>query len=787
MEYRQLGASGLKVPVLSLGTGTFSAAPPSSFAPGARDGNDGRRYAARRHLPRRRGLSLFDSADIYSGGESERVLGHAIRGRRDRVLISTKGTFRSGDGPNDVGSSRHHLIAAVEGSLTRLGTDYIDLYQLHGFDAQTPIEETLQTLDDLVRAGKIRYVGCSNFSGWHLMKSLALAEQHSLPRYVAHQAYYSLVGRDYEHELMPLALDQKVGCVVWSPLGWGRLTGKVRRGQRLPTTSRLHHKRVTEAGPQIDDEYLYRVVDAIDEVAKETGKSVPQIALNWLLQRPTIANVIIGARDEAQLRDNLGAVGWQLDATQIAQARRRERATEALSLLAPSDSSSATHAAGVTHRRRRVRVAGSDGQTTARHQCEGHAALGYMVLAALAAMAYIAQDIGVGVLLGVLTAFMLEPLYERILRRWSRPWLAQLSCILIAALSILLGLIGISAVFLTRGSAIVTKVVSSLEPHGSLRAQFGQLSEKLKPFGLQLTTLVDNIRHAHSIREVVTSVGSYAANLATTIATETFRGMLSFFFLLLTAGFVLARGRAIEQSAERMMPISPRHTRTLIAEFRRVGRAVLLGSVVTGVAQGVCAGLIFWAVGLPEPLFFGMLTAVASLFPGVGTMLVCVPAGICFLATGQVRRGIIELGTSAFVVIGFCDYVLRPRLVGGGVDAGAAHLHRALRRRRGLRAHRPHRRAAHHVGRGCRLAPLSRRGRPDHRARRGDFTRNLIYLTRKLIWAAPRLSAESTARTASVCAPDARPCGKRIEKLSSRSSNTPSFGAAATKSPPSTE
>jgi aryl-alcohol dehydrogenase-like predicted oxidoreductase len=316
MEFRQLGASGLKVPVLSLGTGTFGGTTEFFRAWGS-SGNE----AATRlvDICLEAGLSFFDSADIYSGGESERVLGHAIRGRRDRVIISTKGTFRSGEGPNDVGSSRQHLIAAVEGSLKRLGTDYIDLYQLHGFDAMTPIEETLHTLHDLVRAGKIRYVGCSNFSGWHLMKSLALAEKYGLPRYVAHQAYYSLVGRDYEHELMPLAIDQQVGCVVWSPLGWGRLTGKLRRGQKLPETSRLHHKTVTEAGPQIDDEYLYRVVDAVDAVAKETGKSVPQIALNWLLQRPTVANVIIGARDEAQLRDNLGAVGWKLDAAQIAK------------------------------------------------------------------------------------------------------------------------------------------------------------------------------------------------------------------------------------------------------------------------------------------------------------------------------------------------------------------------------------------------------------------------------------------------------------------------------------
>ena len=218
-----------------------------------------------------------------------------------------------------MGSSRYHLIQAVEGSLRRLGTDYIDLYQLHAFDAMTPIEEVLGTLDDLVKAGKIRYIGCSNFSGWHLMKSLAVSEKYGLARYVAHQAYYSLIGRDYEWELMPLALDQKVGAVVWSPLGWGRLTGKIRRGQPLPQTSRLQSKPVTDMGPQVADEYVYRVVDALDAVAKETGKTVPQIALNWLLQRPSVANVIIGARNEEQLRQNLGAVGWNLTPAQVAR------------------------------------------------------------------------------------------------------------------------------------------------------------------------------------------------------------------------------------------------------------------------------------------------------------------------------------------------------------------------------------------------------------------------------------------------------------------------------------
>jgi aryl-alcohol dehydrogenase-like predicted oxidoreductase len=265
------------------------------------------------------GLTMFDSADVYSDGMAEEILGKAIAGRRDKVLISTKATFRRGDGPNDVGSSRFHLLRAVEGSLKRLGTDYLDLFQLHGFDALTPVEETLNTLDRLVRTGKIRYVGCSNFSGWHLMKSLAASEKYGYPRYVAHQAYYSLVGRDYEWELMQVGLDQKVGAVVWSPLGWARLTGKIRRRQPLPKDSRLQSKLNNDVGPQVSDEYLYKVVDAIDEIAKETGKTVPQIALNWLLQRPTVSTLIIGARNEEQLRANLGAVGWNLAKEQIAK------------------------------------------------------------------------------------------------------------------------------------------------------------------------------------------------------------------------------------------------------------------------------------------------------------------------------------------------------------------------------------------------------------------------------------------------------------------------------------
>ncbi len=316
MEYRQLGGSGFKVPVLSLGTGTFGGGGEFFKAWGATDVAEASRLV---DICLEAGLTMFDSADIYSKGMAEEILGQAIKGRRDAVLISTKGTFRFGSGPNDVGSSRHHLIRSVEGSLRRLGTDYIDLYQLHGFDAVTPAEEVLSTLENLVRAGKIRYIGCSNFSGWQLMKALSVSERYGLSRYVAHQVYYSLAGRDYEWELMPLGIDQKVGAVVWSPLGWGRLTGKIRRGQPLPADSRLQSKVVTDAAPPIENERLYQIVDALDEVAKETGKTVPQIALNWLLQRPTVATVIVGARNEEQLQQNLGAVGWNLTTEQVAR------------------------------------------------------------------------------------------------------------------------------------------------------------------------------------------------------------------------------------------------------------------------------------------------------------------------------------------------------------------------------------------------------------------------------------------------------------------------------------
>jgi len=313
MEYRRLGSSGLTVPVLSFGTGTFGGVGMLK-AWGATGPDEARRLL---DLCLDAGVTMFDTADIYSEGESERVLGSAIKGRRDKVLISTKATFRFSDTPNDVGSSRFHLLNAVDGSLKRLGVDYIDLFQLHGYDAQTPPDEVMSTLDTLVRAGKIRYIGCSNFSGWHIMKSQSVAEKYGYPRFVANQTYYSLIGRDYEWELMPLGLDQGIGAVVWSPLGWGRLTGKIRRNQPRPDVSRLPGS--SDFGPPVPDEHVYRVVDAIDEIAKETGKSVPQIALNWLLQRPTVSTIIIGARNEEQLPQNLGAIGWSLTKEQIAK------------------------------------------------------------------------------------------------------------------------------------------------------------------------------------------------------------------------------------------------------------------------------------------------------------------------------------------------------------------------------------------------------------------------------------------------------------------------------------
>jgi len=324
MEYRQLGRSGLKVPALSFGAGTFGGGNDFFKRWGKTDVAEATRLV---DICLDAGVNFFDTADIYSDGASEEILGAALKGRRDKALISTKATFRAGDGPNDVGSSRYHLIRACETSLKRLGTDHIDLYFMHGFDALTPVEETLRALDDLIAAGKIGYIGASNFSGWHLMKSLAASEKHGLARYVAYQGYYSLVGRDYEWELMPLGLDQGVGLMVWSPLGWGRLTGKIRRGQ--PDQSGRIASGGAAGGPEVDQELLYDVVDVLEAVAGETGRTIPQVALNWLLSRPTVANVVVGARDEAQLRANLGAVGWTLSPDQIARLDAASRRTPA--------------------------------------------------------------------------------------------------------------------------------------------------------------------------------------------------------------------------------------------------------------------------------------------------------------------------------------------------------------------------------------------------------------------------------------------------------------------------
>lgn len=314
MEYRLLGGSGLKVSVLSFGAATFGGGNEFFKAWGSTQDAEARRLA---DICLEAGINLFDTADGYSDGLSEQILGRALKARRDQVLISTKAYYPTGNGPNNVGTSRHHLRVALEASLRRLGTDYIDIYHMHGFDALTPIEEAQDTLNTFVREGKVRYIAASNFSGWHLMKSLAVADRYGWTRFVAHQVYYSLIGRDYEWELMPLALDQKVGALVWSPLGWSRLTGKIRRGQPLPEVSRLH--KGADPGPQVPMEQVYKVVEAIDAVAAENGKTVPQIALNWLLHRPTVSSIILGARNEEQLRQNLGALGWSLTAEQIAK------------------------------------------------------------------------------------------------------------------------------------------------------------------------------------------------------------------------------------------------------------------------------------------------------------------------------------------------------------------------------------------------------------------------------------------------------------------------------------
>ncbi|MES1214033.1 MAG: aldo/keto reductase [Bacteroidota bacterium] len=312
MEYRQLGSSGLKVPVLSFGTATFGGSGDFFKAWGTTQVEEATRMV---HLCMDAGVNFFDTANVYSHGLSEEILGKALTGLRDKVLLSTKATFKMGDGPNDYGSSRFHLTKSIEESLRRLNTDYIDIYHLHGFDGNTPVEETLKTLDNFIQSGKVRYIACSNFSGWHLMKSLSVSERYGWSKYIAHQAYYSLLDREFEWELMPLAVDQNIGTLVWSPLSSGRLGGKYRRHQPLPKDNRVQQG--GGHGPALNEELLYRIIDALDEIAAETGKSIAQIAINWLLQRPTISNIIIGARNEEQLKQNLGAIGWNLTIEQI--------------------------------------------------------------------------------------------------------------------------------------------------------------------------------------------------------------------------------------------------------------------------------------------------------------------------------------------------------------------------------------------------------------------------------------------------------------------------------------
>lgn len=321
MEYRQLGASGLKVPVLSFGTATFGGGTEFFKAWGSTQVEEATRLI---NLCLDAGVNLFDTANVYSRGMAEDILGKALKGLRDKVLISTKATFPMSDEANDLGSSRFHLTRQCEDSLRRLNTDHIDIYHMHGFDGNTPVEETLKTLDNLVQSGKVRYIACSNFSGWHLMKSLSVSERYGWSKYIAHQAYYSLLDREFEWELMPLGVDQNIGTIVWSPLSSGRLAGKYRRNQPLPQDNRVQQG--GGHGNALNEERLYTIMDMLDIIAAETEKSVAQVSLNWLLQRPTVANIIIGARNEEQLKQNLLATGWNLTTDQV---KRLDKASDA--------------------------------------------------------------------------------------------------------------------------------------------------------------------------------------------------------------------------------------------------------------------------------------------------------------------------------------------------------------------------------------------------------------------------------------------------------------------------
>jgi aryl-alcohol dehydrogenase-like predicted oxidoreductase len=319
MEYRQLGSSGLRVSAFALGTMTFGGR--GNFAAvGSTDV-----AAATRHvdLCLDRGINLFDTANVYSDGLSEEILGKALGSRRDGVLVATKARMAMGDGPNDAGLSRHHLIAECEASLRRLGTDHIDLYQVHEWDGQTPVDETLDALDTLVRSGKVRYVGCSNFAGWQVMKSLAAADRHGYERYVSQQIYYSLQARDAEYELVPAAIDQGLGILVWSPLAGGLLSGKYRRGQDGPEGAR----QLTDwdEPPVRDREALYDIVDALVEIGEAHDASAAQVALAWLRDRPAVTSLVIGARTDEQLSDNLAAAELTLSSDERARLEALSR------------------------------------------------------------------------------------------------------------------------------------------------------------------------------------------------------------------------------------------------------------------------------------------------------------------------------------------------------------------------------------------------------------------------------------------------------------------------------
>jgi aryl-alcohol dehydrogenase-like predicted oxidoreductase len=301
MDYRQLGHSGLRVSSLTLGTMTFGGR--DKFANVGTTDVEGATRQIDMCLDA--GVNLIDTADVYSGGLSEEIVGRALRGRRDRVLLATKARMPMGEGPNDAGLSRHHIIRACEASLRRMGTDYIDLYQVHEWDGATPLEETLGALDHLVASGKVRYIGCSNYGGWQIMKALGISERRGYERFVSQQIYYSLQARDAEYELVPVAVDQGLGILVWSPLAGGLLSGKYRRGEQGPEGSR--HLTDWNEPPVRNEDQLYDIIDALVEIAEEHDVSPAQVALAWTLGRPGVASLVIGARTDEQLADNLAA------------------------------------------------------------------------------------------------------------------------------------------------------------------------------------------------------------------------------------------------------------------------------------------------------------------------------------------------------------------------------------------------------------------------------------------------------------------------------------------------